>query len=261
MTLQVSLAGQRGALQLQADFTLGAGVTALIGASGSGKSTLLRAIAGFDRFAGEIRLDGTVLQDKTRFLPPHLRPIGFVFQQPFLLPHLSVAGNLRYAIRRAAAGPEAAGYDDIVGSLGIAHLLERAPARLSGGERQRVALARALFTRPRILLMDEPMSGLDRPSKTAILPFLEAIFRRLAMPVLYVTHDPLEVARLASRRMTMRNGRLEQGETPLSARERLSELGPAERNALALAALEAGITAAPATLPDAVLPFPVIPES
>jgi molybdate transport system ATP-binding protein len=256
------------------------GVTALFGHSGSGKTTLLRCIAGLEHAAeGEIRFNGEVWQDAESWIPTHRRPIGYVFQEASLFPHLSVLGNLRYGQRRSRgrsglidrsgqgvenglwarvrglaekgaqhsaqsrdrtaiqrshgshrmdAGmrfgktPEASiesrsdpdsgtdrfSLEQAIELLGIGHLLQRKPAALSGGERQRVGMARALAVNPRLLLMDEPLAALDLKRKLEILPYLERLHDELEIPVLYVSHSPDEVARLADHILVMDEGRV-----------------------------------------------------
>ncbi|HUO22125.1 MAG TPA: ATP-binding cassette domain-containing protein [Caulobacteraceae bacterium] len=237
------LTGHRGALDLDIALSApSAGVTALTGPSGSGKTTLLRAIAGLERLSGEVRLGAETWQDGRAFTPAHRRPVGFVFQHAGLLAHLTVRDNLRYAAHRAGTGPDAIGWDQAVGLLGLAPLLDRSTAKLSGGERQRVALARALLTRPRLLLLDEPLASLDAAAKAEILPFLERAFAALAIPVLYVSHDRAEVARLAAHAVVLRQGRLvEAAPDSLTPEERLALLSAEEKDALALAALKAGL--------------------
>ena len=187
------------------------GVTAVFGPSGCGKSTLLAAVAGLLRpQEGRIALDGMVLFDSAarRMLPPEQRRCGVVFQDSRLFPHLSVDTNLRYGLRRAPRGVDGPGFEEVVALLGIGHLLRRRPAALSGGERQRVALGRALLSRPRLLLMDEPLAALDAARKAEVLPFLTRLRDRLSIPVLYVTHAMEEVDRLADRLVLMEAGRV-----------------------------------------------------
>ncbi len=202
--------GQFGAFALDANFTMpSAGVTALFGPSGCGKTTVLRCIAGLQRATtGSCVVAGEVWQDATTFLPAYRRPIGYVFQEPSLFAHLTVRRNLVFGMRRRPADDPATGvgFDEMVELLGLAALLERSPRKLSGGERQRVAIGRALLSRPKLLLMDEPLSALDRPSKDEIIPFLERLQHRLAIPTLYVTHDMAEVERLAATLVLMREG-------------------------------------------------------
>ena len=187
----------------------GSGVTALFGPSGCGKTTLLRCIAGLERpRAGRLSFQGEVWQDDRTWVPTHRRPLGYVFQEASLFPHLTVAGNLRFGQRRQGGSGPAAALDQAVELLGIAPLLERKPDRLSGGERQRVGIARALAVSPRILLMDEPLAALDHQRKSEILPYLERLHDALAIPVLYVSHAPDEVARLADHLVVMDTGRV-----------------------------------------------------
>ncbi|MDR3323884.1 MAG: molybdenum ABC transporter ATP-binding protein, partial [Zoogloeaceae bacterium] len=146
-------------------------------------------------------------EDETNlFLPTHQRPLGLVFQEASLFSHLSVKKNLEYGMKRAG-NKAGEGFDASINLLGIRPLLDRAPAGLSGGERQRVAIARALLTRPRILLMDEPLAALDLKRKLEILPYLEKLRDELDIPVLYVSHAPDEVARLADHLVLLENGR------------------------------------------------------
>ncbi|HEX8963056.1 MAG TPA: molybdenum ABC transporter ATP-binding protein [Rhodocyclaceae bacterium] len=197
------------AFTLDVDLELpGRGVTALFGASGSGKTTLLRCVAGLERRAeGRLEVAGDRWQDEGVFLPTHRRPIGYVFQDARLFPHLTVRRNLDFGLRRIAAGERRVAAERAVELLAIGQLLERYPDRLSGGERQRVAIARALLTSPRLLLMDEPMAALDVGRRNEILPYLERLHDELEIPVLYVSHAPDEVARLADHIVVMEGGR------------------------------------------------------
>lgn len=213
--LRARLDGSLGAFSLDADLAAPAGeITSVFGPSGSGKTTLLRAVSGLTRLGGAVRFGESVWQDdrSRRFLPAHRRPVGFVFQQPALFPHFSVAGNLEYAERRA--DPDRRGavrFDDLVESLALGPLLDRAPRNLSGGERQRVAFGRAVLTAPAVLLLDEPFSALDRPARARLLPFLRSLARQRGLCVLHVSHDPGEVVRLADRLLLLRGGRIEAG--------------------------------------------------
>ena len=145
-------------------------------------------------------------QDATHFVPAHHRRVGWVAQGAGLLPHLTVAGNLAYAARRAP--PEPFARDGIIASTGIAAFLDRRPASLSGGEASRAGIARALMGQPRLLLMDEPLTGLDARARGALADAFAALFAGLAVPVVYVTHDAAEAARLAERTLTIAHGRL-----------------------------------------------------
>ncbi|AZN36202.1 molybdenum ABC transporter ATP-binding protein [Iodobacter ciconiae] len=193
--------------QLDVDLDLpNRGITALFGHSGSGKTTLLRCIAGLERAAGQLTINGNIWQDKHHFLATHKRALGYVFQEASLFSHLSVLDNLRYGLKRTTAGQQV-DMEQAIELLGIAHLLERKPERLSGGERSRVGIARALALRPDILLMDEPLAALDVKRKQEILPYLERLHEALHIPVLYISHSPDEVARLADYLVVMENGR------------------------------------------------------
>lgn len=185
----------------------GQGVTALFGHSGSGKTTLLRCIAGLERAPqGRLCVNGAVWQDDGYWLPTHQRPLGYVFQESSLFPHLTVMGNLRYGLKRTTDAPRVS-LDQAIELLGIGHLLDRKPDRLSGGERQRVSIARALALSPRLLLMDEPLAALDHQRKQEILPYLERLHTQLDIPILYVSHSPDEVARLADHIVVLEAGR------------------------------------------------------
>ncbi|MCD1634163.1 molybdenum ABC transporter ATP-binding protein [Martelella mediterranea] len=207
--LSARFAGRFGAFLLDASFRFPkSGVTALFGPSGCGKTSLLRCFAGLEHLPdGEFSIDGEVWQDGSHFRPPHRREVGYVFQQANLFPHLTVSANLRYGEKRAKRDGKAR-FEELVELLGLSSLLERMPARLSGGERQRVAIARALLSQPKLLLMDEPMSALDIHARQEIFPYLQNLRQSLSIPVLYVTHAPDEVARLADHLAVMRDGRV-----------------------------------------------------
>ena len=213
--LHARFAGRRGGFDLDVAFEAPArGVTGLFGPSGCGKTSVLRAAAGLTRLGGRCALGEEIWQDETRFVPTHRRPIGYVFQEASLFPHLSARGNLLFGAPKGGApkggAPKGGGaaFDEIVALLGLGALLERAPQALSGGERQRVALGRALLSQPRLLLLDEPMSALDAAAKAEILPFLERLLETMAIPALYVSHDIAEIERLADHLVLMRAGRI-----------------------------------------------------
>lgn len=208
--LQCRFQLERPAFSLDVNLALpGQGITAVFGHSGSGKTTLLRCVAGLEQpTRGFARINGHVWQDHNHFLPTHKRGLGYVFQESSLFPHLRVKDNLFYASKRAVASRKIADFDHAVRLLGIETLLNRYPAQLSGGERQRVAIARALLTQPTLLLMDEPLASLDQRRKAEIFPYLETLKRELTLPILYVTHSPDEVARLADTLVVMDRGRI-----------------------------------------------------
>ncbi|MCE6967538.1 molybdenum ABC transporter ATP-binding protein [Cereibacter sphaeroides] len=207
--IEADFRGRLGGFDLSARFTVpGRGITALFGPSGCGKTSVLRGMAGLMRLPGSrLAVNGEVWQEGRRFLPPHRRAIGYVFQEASLFPHLSVEQNLRFGLRRSG-GAARIGMEEVIGLLGIAPLLDRPTTLLSGGERQRIAIGRALLSQPRLLLMDEPLSALDRFSKDEILPYLERLHAALSIPVLYVSHDIAEVERLADTLVLMEAGRV-----------------------------------------------------
>ena len=212
-TISARYAGTLGRFRLDVAFEAPMrGITALFGPSGCGKTTILRCVAGLNRLPGRLVVDGDLWQDHAtgRFREPYRRPVGYVFQEASLFPHLSARGNLLYGRRRAlkTGAADEIRLDDVVDLLGIAALLDRATGALSGGERQRVALGRALLTQPRLLLMDEPLAALDRMTKEEILPYFEALHASLSIPVFYVSHDISEVERLADHLVLLDAGRV-----------------------------------------------------
>ncbi|MFM7484351.1 MAG: molybdenum ABC transporter ATP-binding protein, partial [Burkholderiaceae bacterium] len=208
MSLRIQFKLIRDGFALDVDLTLPSrGVTALFGPSGCGKTTLLRCIAGLEHATGSFIINDDVWQDATHFIPTHQRAIGYVFQEASLFPHLSVRGNLQYGMQRIA-GHKKIAIDPIIDLLGLRALLDRKPDGLSGGERQRVAIARALAVDPRLLLMDEPLAALDLKRKQEILPYLDKLQATLEIPILYVTHSPDEVVRLAHHLVVMDAGQI-----------------------------------------------------
>ncbi|WP_137179774.1 molybdenum ABC transporter ATP-binding protein [Roseomonas sp. AR75] len=187
------------------------GVTALFGPSGCGKTTVLSAVAGLlQPQEGRVVVAGTTLLDTHAGVSvvPERRRCGVVFQDARLFPHLSVASNLRYGLRRAPRDATGPAFEEVVALLGIGPLLERRPGRLSGGERQRVALGRALLSRPRLLLMDEPLAALDAARRGEVLPFLARLRDAARIPILYVTHALEEVDALADHLVLLDAGRV-----------------------------------------------------
>jgi molybdate transport system ATP-binding protein len=207
MRFDIRMQVRRGAFTLEADIESEARLLALFGPSGAGKSTLLHAIAGLVRpRSGRIGVDGEILFDRDARVdtPTHRRRVGYVFQDGRLFPHLKVGANLRYGSRFARAAPRA---PDVVALLGLEQLLDRWPSTLSGGERQRVAIGRALLGGPRVLLLDEPFASLDRARKAELLAHVERLRDELAIPMVLVSHDEVEVKRLADEVVVVENGR------------------------------------------------------
>ena len=199
MSLAFDIVCSRPDFQLHVDCEFpGHGITALFGRSGCGKTTVLRCIAGLER-AGRavVRFNDVVWQDDRRFVPAHRRPLGYVFQESSLFPHLDVRGNLRYGLQRVPAEQRRLGFDQAVQLMRLENLLTHRAHELSGGQRQRVAIARALLTSPQLLLLDEPLSNLDLPSRAEILPHLERLHDELSIPIVYVSHEIGEVMRIA----------------------------------------------------------------
>ena len=196
--LSLDLQLRRGAFRRHIRIEEQARVVALAGPSGAGKTTVLNTIAGLIRpEAGHIRIDGRVLYDSAQGIdvPTHRRRIGYVFQDARLFPHLDVRRNLRYG--RHGGAQASFGFDAVVELLGIAPLLQRRTEHLSGGEAQRVAIGRALLSQPAILLFDEPLSALDQARREELIPWLQRVRDEVRLPMLYVSHHPDEVRRLA----------------------------------------------------------------
>ncbi|HVJ34989.1 MAG TPA: molybdenum ABC transporter ATP-binding protein [Terriglobia bacterium] len=209
-----------GELELNIELRIeNAGVLALFGPSGAGKTSILNWIAGLSRpDGGRIAIDGRVLFDSEAGinLPPEQRGLSYVFQEPRLFPHLGVKANLLYGWHRRhrhdgdtrQPGRPEITLDQVVRLLGIEHLLGRRIAGLSGGEQQRVAIGRALLAQPQLLLMDEPLAAVDARRKSEILPFIESLHAELRIPIIYISHDPDEVLRIADQVALIVGGRL-----------------------------------------------------
>lgn len=209
--LSIDVEKQLGDFALQAAFEAAGGATALFGPSGAGKTSLINMIAGLlepDR--GRIVLDGETLFDRAARIdvPPWRRRVGCVFQEGRLFPHLSVKANLDYGRWMGGHAADAKAFAAVVDLLDIGRLLERRPGKLSGGERQRVAVGRALLMQPRLLLLDEPLASLDAVRKADILPYLERLRDAARVPIIYVSHNPLEVRRIATRVVMLANGKV-----------------------------------------------------
>jgi len=207
------------------------GVIALFGPSGSGKTTLLRCIAGLESVEeGVFQINDQCWHDtrKGTCIPAHKRALGYVFQDGRLFPHLRVRNNLFYGYRRTPREQRRVGPDEIVDMLGLAPLMDRYPETLSGGEKQRVTMGRALMNHPRLLLMDEPMAGLDRARKREIMPYLENLRAEFKIPILYVSHDLNEIIAIADWLLVMENGQTLDG-GPLDQMLARMDLAIAER--------------------------------
>jgi molybdate transport system ATP-binding protein len=210
MSIEVDVALRLTDFSLDARFSAAGGLTALFGASGSGKTSLVNIVSGLLRpDRGTVVVNGRVLVDSVRhiYVPASRRRIGYVFQEPRLFPHLSVRQNLLYGRWFTPAGRRREQPDHVIELLGIGALLHRAPAGLSGGEKQRVALGRALLSSPQLLVMDEPLAGLDEARKAEILPYIERV-RDEGVPIVYVSHSVREVTRLATTMVVLAKGRV-----------------------------------------------------
>jgi molybdate transport system ATP-binding protein len=200
----------RGALRLPADTF---SITVLFGPSGSGKTTLLRCLAGLDRpDRGHIRFGPETWFDANRSIhvPPQRRGIGFLAQEYALFPHLTVAGNIAFGLRRVRAAERWRRVREMLAFFGLAGLEGRYPPQLSGGQQQRVALARALIRRPRLLLMDEPLSALDAPTREELRRELRRLLAGLRVPALLVTHDRVEALALGDAVVVLDQGQVRQ---------------------------------------------------
>jgi molybdate transport system ATP-binding protein len=208
MTIKCRFKVERDDFVLDVDLAIpDSGITAIFGPSGCGKTTLLRAMAGLEKNSnGFLKIGSSIWQDNLRFVPPHKRSIGYVFQEASLFTHLNVQDNLEYGINRVPKAERKVSINRAIKLLGIEPLLARKTIQLSSGERQRVAIARALAVSPKILLMDEPLSALDMQRKSEIMPYLESLRNELDIPLVYVSHSPDEVARLADHLILLENG-------------------------------------------------------
>ena len=209
--LRVDVAKRLGDFSIEASFASEGRVTGLFGASGAGKTSLINMIAGLLRpDRGIIAVDGETLDDTSAraHVPVHRRRIGYVFQDARLFPHLDVRQNLDYGRRMNRLAEDSAQRARVTDLLDIGNLLDRRPGKLSGGERQRVALGRALLSQPRLLLLDEPLGSLDEERKEEILPYLVRLRDEAGIPMVYVSHDPSEMRKLATQIVMLRRGRV-----------------------------------------------------
>jgi len=210
MSLEVFLQQRLGAFELDIAFTTKGQVTALFGPSGAGKSSVVAAIAGLSKpRQGRIVVgERVVFEAGKTFISPEQRQIAVVFQDARLFPHMDVEANLRFGWRRAARKADAGTIEHVIALLGLEKILKRRPRGLSGGEKSRVALGRALLASPDMLLLDEPLAALDQARREEILPYLEKLARETKLPLLYVSHQVDEVARLADEIVVLENGRV-----------------------------------------------------
>ena len=197
--------------ELQAEFSAAPGFSILFGPSGAGKTTLLECICGLRApDAGRISINGRVIYDGEKTsVPVPLRKVGYVFQSLALFPHRSVEENIQYGLAGMPLAERTERSSAILRSFGILHLREQKPGKISGGERQRVALARSLVTEPEVLLLDEPLSGLDRASKETLFAELRRWNEVHAIPILYVTHSYREALTLGERVILLEAGKIQ----------------------------------------------------
>lgn len=209
--LSVEIEKRLGDFSLNVKFASESGATVLFGRSGAGKTSVVNMIAGLIRpDRGRIAIEGDTLFDSERRIDVRAwrRHIGYVFQEGRLFPHLSVRHNLDYGRWISGRTHDEAAFARVVQLLDIGALLDRRPGKLSGGERQRVAVGRALLMNPRLLLLDEPLASLDAERKDEILPYFERLRDEARVPMIYVSHDPAEVKRIATRIVRLERGRV-----------------------------------------------------
>jgi molybdate transport system ATP-binding protein len=199
MSFDLDLTKRLGDTEIACRVEVGEGLTVLFGPSGAGKSSVLNMVAGLLKpDSGHVRVGGETLFDTGIDVPPETRNCGYVFQEARLFPHLRVHANLLYGRREGELD-----VDGTIAFLGLAHLLDRWPRTLSGGEAKRVAIGRALLSAPRFLLLDEPLSSLDRPRREEIMTVIERLRDEARLPILMVTHDRAEAERLGTRIVEM----------------------------------------------------------
>lgn len=195
--LNVTLKKRLSHFTMELEASFGSGLTLISGPSGAGKTSLLRCLAGLLRpDEGRIYFQGEAFFDSFKGidLACEKRNIGYIFQEPRLFPHLDVEGNLLFGAKKDKDPMK--DHDDLLELLNIKQLLKQRPSQLSGGEKQRVSIARALFSDPKLLLMDEPLASLDWARKEEALAYIQKLSASFQGPILYITHDPLEVERL-----------------------------------------------------------------
>jgi molybdate transport system ATP-binding protein len=227
MDLKVDIKKDFGRFSLDMDFAFRGERVGIFGPSGSGKSSLVGLISGLKKpERGSIILDGNVLFDSGQSIdmPSEHRRIGMVFQRPYLFPHLNVKGNLLYGFKRCKFEDRRITLESVLDVLQLTHLLERGIKNLSGGEQQRVAIGRAVLSNPRLLIMDEPLSGLDDRIKFQIIPFLNRVCEAFNIPYLFISHSLLEMKVMADQVLVLSEGRvIEQTTTENLARDCMGE--------------------------------------
>lgn len=232
IALHVVRTGHGQDFELNVEFVAGSGITILFGPSGSGKSTILQAVAGLYRPSkGHIRLGDELWSEggTGRFVPPEKRGIAYLFQSLALFPHMTAIQNVCYGMDRKMPRPEREAKAHILlKRVGVEHLAKRKPQTFSGGEAQRVALARALATNPKVLLLDEPFSALDRDLRVQLARLVVELVHELEIPALQVTHNHGEAAAMGSRILKMRNGSIIEDGSPeaiLGGRKGFQDIG------------------------------------
>ena len=210
MTIQVQTNLVLGEFNLSTDIVVpDSGITGVFGESGSGKTTLARTIAGLEQSSvGLVRFRETIWQDTKQklFIPTHERQVGFVFQDSILFPHLSVQDNLVFGYERRSSSVDAVNIDHVIELFDLTNLLNRDPASLSGGETQRTVIAQAVLGQPQLLIMDEPMTGLDHRRRKSAVLYIEKLHEIIDIPILYITHSIRELDRLASQLVVLEHG-------------------------------------------------------
>ena len=217
MNLQISIKKALGPFRLEVDCFLDRERVGVFGESGSGKTTFVNLLAGLLMpDSGAISLEGQCLYsgEKGIQIPPERRRIGVVFQHPHLFPHLSVKGNLLFGYKRCAPEDRKVDFPTLVDVLKLGDLLKRGIANLSGGEKQRVAIGRAVLSNPRLLLLDEPLSGLDDNLKFQIIPYLKAVSDQFSIPFLFISHSMMEMRLMTDWVLVMEQGTVREQTTP-----------------------------------------------
>ncbi|MDG1987460.1 MAG: ATP-binding cassette domain-containing protein [Halieaceae bacterium] len=210
MTIQVQVDLVLSDFNLSTNITLpNSGIVGIFGESGSGKTSLARTIAGLEKSAtGLVRFRETIWQDTKQklFIPTYERQVGFVFQDSILFPHLSVQDNLMFGYKRRSSTIDLVDVEDVIELFDLANLLNRDPASLSGGETQRAVIAQAVLGQPQLLIMDEPMTGLDHHRRKTAVLYIEKLHEVMDIPILYITHSIRELDRLASHLVVIEHG-------------------------------------------------------